>query len=84
MPHLFGPLGKTSIGGNLPFCRAIYEQDNHDEYKLKGSCTAFTNHKSDSILVFVFLCRQVARDQTLSKGVGVQKPLTGNLQNRSS
>ena len=60
MPHLFGPLGKTSIGGNLVRVMCLRK-----EFRL------MTSDRSSPIADWVrLLCREV-RDQRGVKGVGV-------------
>ena len=69
MPHLFGPLGKTSIGGNLVRVMCLRK-----EFRL------MTSDRSSPIADWVrLLCREV-RDQRGVKGVGViGMCLTGNF-----
>ena len=69
MPHLFGPLGKTSIGGNLIRVMCLRK-----EFRL------MSRDRSSPIADWIrLLCRQV-RDQSGSKGVGViGMCLTGNF-----
>ena len=69
MPHLFGPLGKTSIGGNLVRVMCLRK-----EFRLMSS------DRSSPIADWIrLLCREV-RDQRGVKGVGViGMCLTGNF-----
>ena len=60
MTHLFGPFGRTSIGGNLIRVMCLRK-----EFRLMSS------DSSSPIVEWIrLLCRQV-RDQSGSKGVGV-------------
>ena len=69
MPHLFGPLGKTSIGGNLVRVMCLRK-----EFHLMSS------HRSSPIADWIrLLCREV-RDQRSVQGVGIiGMCLTGNF-----
>ena len=69
MPHLFGPLGKTSIGGNLVRVMCLRK-----EFRL------MTSDRSSPIADWLrLLCREV-RNQRGVKGVGViGMCLTGNF-----
>lgn len=69
LPHLFGPLGKTSMGGNFArvFCM-------RREFKL------FSSRRSSPVVDWLrALCRKV-REDTTARGVGViGMCLTGNF-----
>ena len=69
MPHLFGPLGKTSIGGNLVRVMCMRK-----EFRL------FSSNRSSPIADWLrLLCRQI-KDERGVQGVGViGMCLTGNF-----
>lgn len=69
LPHLFGPLGKTSFGGNIARVLCMYK-----EFQL------FATHKSSPVVNWLkALCRKLKADNQVN-GVGViGMCLTGNF-----